>query len=101
MLGVSEERFWDSCPTELQPYVKMDEMRQERLDYQMWTMGIYITNAVSVAVSKALNGSKSKAKYLETPLSQMPDAHDPKSDFAKFSAWAEVYNVKLEQSGQV
>lgn len=96
MLGVSEERFWDSAPVDLDPYRKMDEFNQERLDYNMWMMGMYITNAVGVAVSNALNGKKSRAKYLERPLlqeaKQNETPEDPKADFHRFEAWATVFN---------
>ena len=96
MLGVSEEHFWDSCPTDMQPYVKMDEMQQKRLDYQMWQMGIYINNAVYVAVAKALAGRKAHVDYLQQPLSEVvkETESDPKKDFVKFQAWAVVYNEK-------
>lgn len=99
MLGVSEEKFWDSIPIELDPYRKMDEMQQKRIDHQMWRMGAYVTNAVGVAVSNALNGRKSKAKYLEQPFSMMEteeQQHDPASDFLKFTAWATVYNENFK-----
>lgn len=102
MLGVSEEKFWDSIPVELDPYRKMDELQEKRLDYHMWLMGAYVTNAVSVAVSRSLS-KKSSAKYLETPFSQMEQAqeHDPKQDFNRFAAWAVVYNENFKgKSGQ-
>ena len=34
----------------------------------MWRMGMYEMSAVMVAVSRALNGKKSHAKYLEEPM---------------------------------
>lgn len=73
----------------------MDEMQQRRLDYNMWLMGAYVTNAVGVAVSNALNGKKSKARYMEQPFLVKQDEeenHNPASDFEKFTAWAIVYN---------
>lgn len=94
MIGVQEEHFWDSTPSELYPYRKAHELREEQLDIQMWQMGMYVNRAVAVAVSGALMGSKSKAKYFELPFSQMDT--DPvktkQDDFLKFSAWAAMYN---------
>lgn len=95
MLGVSEEHFWNSCPTDLQPYVRMDEMTQERLDAQMWQMGIYVNNAVYVAVAKALAGKKAHVSYMNEPLMQTfneEERNNAADDFQKFSAWATVYN---------
>ena len=77
------------------PYRRMEEMRQERVDYEMWMMGMYITNAVGVAVSNAMNGKKSKAKYLKEPIlktEKREQKRTPEDDFLRFSAWVAVYN---------
>ena len=103
MLGVSEEKFWESIPVELEPYRDMDEMQQKRLDYQMWQMGAYITKAVSVAVDNVLNGRKSRSKYFDKPFSaeEVDDKPDPKREFNRFCAWAAVYNENFKrQNGQ-
>lgn len=100
MLGVPEEKFWDSTPVELKPYRIMDEMMQKRRDYEMWQMGAYVTNAVGVAVSNALNGKKSHAKYLDRPFSlalEEQERRTPADDFTKFSAWAVVYNENFKR----
>lgn len=81
----------------------MDEMKQERLDSNMWLMGLYVTNAVSVAVSNALNGKKSKAKYLKEPILQTEKRQQestPKDDFNKFCAWAVVYNENFKSKNR-
>lgn len=82
----------------------MEEMRQERLDYEMWLMGMYVTNAVGVAVSNALNGRKSKAKYLKEPILRIDKRQresTPEDDFQRFSAWAAVYNENfIRKNGQ-
>lgn len=99
MLGVSEEKFWESIPIELEPYRKMDEMQQERLDSNMWLMGLYVTNAVGVAVSNALNGKKSKAKYLSEPILRTEKRESERTamdDFNRFAAWAVVYNENFK-----
>ena len=103
MLGVSEEKFWDSIPVELEPYRDMDEMQQKRLDYQMWQMGAYITKAVSVAVDNVLNGRKSRSKYFDKPFSaeEVDDKPNPEREFNRFCAWAAVYNENFKrQNGQ-
>lgn len=43
-------------------------MRRKRMDEDMWRNGIYTMSAVSTAVSRALNGRKSRAKYVEEPM---------------------------------
>lgn len=82
----------------------MDELQQKRLDYNMWLMGAYVTNAVGVAVSNALGGKKSHAKYLSEPFSasaQREVKRTPQDDFNRFAAWAVVYNENFKaKNGQ-
>lgn len=95
MLGVSESHFWDSTPIELDPYRRMDEMQEQRLDYHMWMMGQYVLSAVQTAVSGVLAGRKSKAKYIAEPISaslRKEERENPDADFNKFCAWAVVFN---------
>lgn len=104
MLGVSESRFWDSTPVDLEPYRRMDEMREERNDYHNWMLGQYIMSAVQTAVSGVLAGRKSKAKYIEQPLSALVKAkkeeHNPQADFNRFAAWAVVYNEQFDKKNK-
>lgn len=67
---MSKEEFFDSTPKELNCYVLAEEMRQKRTDADNWQMGMYNLSAFSVALSKAVSGKKSKAKYMESPLSE-------------------------------
>lgn len=87
---------------ELEPYRDMDKMMQDRLDYQMWMMGAYVTKAVSVAVDNVLNGKKSRSKYLERPFSAEEEVEqDPMTEFNRFTAWVAVYNDNFKkQNGQ-
>lgn len=78
----------------------MGKMQEEQLDYNMWLMGMYVVNAVGVAVSNALNGKKSKAKYLSEPISRTEKRkqdNTPEQDFNKFCAWAVVYNENFRR----
>ena len=67
-IGVSKEEFDDSTPNELQCYVDAYDLQRKRKDAEMWQMGIYNLNAFSVALSKALSGRKSHAKYMDEPM---------------------------------
>ena len=69
VMGVSEEKFWDSTPEELKPYIKAHEIKQKAKDSDMWQMGIYVLSAVQTAVQNSLFGRKSKAEYIKEPLS--------------------------------
>lgn len=69
-IGVSKEEFFDSTPKELNCYIEAENMAAKRRDEEYWHLGMYNMSAFSVALSKALSGKKSKAKYMEEPLYQ-------------------------------
>lgn len=65
--GVSEERFWDSCPSELKPYKISYEMKMKQKDEEAWAQGMYFYSAVSAALAK-FAGNK-RAEYIKSPVS--------------------------------
>lgn len=70
-IGVSWERFMDSCPNELKPFEKAQKLKREEKDYMVhaW-FGNYGISAISVAVANVLLGKKSNAKYIKEPILQ-------------------------------
>lgn len=69
-LGVSKKEFFESTPKELEVYIDAEKMAQRRRDSENWQMGMYNMSAFSVALGRALSGRKSKAKYMDKPLSE-------------------------------
>ena len=67
-LDMSEDLFWTLNPKRLRPYIEADKMKQENRDAEMWRMGMYVQNAVAVAVDKVLNGRKSVLEYMDKPI---------------------------------
>lgn len=67
-IGVSKEEFLDSCPVDIECYHEAEIIREKRADRERWHMGMYNLNAFSTALSMALAGKKSKAKYMDKPL---------------------------------
>lgn len=67
-MGVSEERFWDGTPNDLECYAKADILRRKRADEDAYRNGLYTLSAVGVVVDRALSGRKSKAKYFDEPI---------------------------------
>ena len=65
---MSKQEFDDSTPVDLQCYVDADDLVRKRKDADMWQQGIYNMSAFSTALSRALSGRKSKAKYIEEPV---------------------------------
>ena len=101
--GVSKEEFMDSTPNELKPYLEAHNILQRRTDAQMWQMGIYTLNAVSVAVSRALSGRKSHAEYMSKPMYMLTEEQQQEAqmtDVEKFQTWAVAFNTKNFEQGQ-
>lgn len=69
-IGVSEEKFWDSTPYDLEPYLDAYKLKQRQWDAQAWQYNMYTMCAVQTAVATVLVGKKTKAKYLDKPFLQ-------------------------------
>lgn len=63
-MGVTWERFMDSCPRELKAYENAYKLEANRKDAINWQLGQYILSAIGAAFSK-------KAKYPEKPVFQI------------------------------
>lgn len=73
-IGVKFDEFWHLNPHKFNIIVSGHMRKQKMLDEQMWAMGMYIQNAVSVSIDHALNGRKAQSKYIDKPmLSEMED----------------------------
>lgn len=74
MIGVSEEKFYDSDPKELEPYQIAYKWKQEENDAESWNLGAYVVESVIVALDHVLNGKKAKAEYPKKPFLQTEEA---------------------------
>lgn len=83
----------DSSPVELKPYIKAYEIKQERQDQQMWAMGVYVQNAVAVAIDRCLRGRKSKAEYLKKPI--LEEAIEKKRQEERMKNLTEEEKIKM------
>lgn len=67
-IGISEELFWTLNPHKLKPYIKANELREERKREEMnvmaYVQGIYVRDALLCTVG---NMFKSKGKPYEYP----------------------------------
>lgn len=93
-IGVSYERFMDSCPKELEPFVEAEKLRLKRQDEDMWVMGIYVQSAVRVAVEHCLAGRKACSKYIDKPLKEQVFEEQKLSE-EKLQKQRELFVTKL------
>lgn len=64
-IGVSYEKFMDSCPTELEPFLKAYKMQRNKEDVLQWQLGQYMAAAVSCIFPKG--------KYPKKPMFQIDE----------------------------
>lgn len=70
----------DSTPVELECYIEAERLAEKRRDTANWQMGMYNLSAFSVALSKALSGKKSHAKYIDKTFTQQMEEVENKGD---------------------
>ena len=66
--GLTIKDIENSCPREMQPYEDAFVQSQKLLDRTSWQMGLYVNNAVTVAIDHVLNGEKAKSEYMNKPI---------------------------------
>ena len=66
MCGMSYEEFWYGAPFLASMYRVAHRLRMEQTNQQLWLQGLYIQNAVSVAINNAFN--KKKLNYIKEPV---------------------------------
>lgn len=63
-IGLEKDFIDDSCPADLEPYVKAHKIRMHEIDSQNWQLGLYFMRAMQVH----FNFSKEKVEYFEKPI---------------------------------
>lgn len=79
-IGVSEDKFWESTPYDLEPYMKAYKITRKSNDAEAWQHNLYTMCAVHTAVANVLFGKKSKAEYVKEPFLQKAGAENPESE---------------------
>ena len=72
-MGMSYAEFWDGDPRLAVAYRKAFKLKRELQNEQAWLQGIYVYDALAVALSNAFakSGAK-KQNYLERPVDIFP-----------------------------
>lgn len=103
-IGVSEEKFWDSCPVELKPYEDAWNLRRKQENQMMYLQGLYFADALNCTICNAYRGKgKKQAEYPSEPYQIMPlteREREQKEDdelqklIARFNGLESDYKVK-------
>lgn len=82
-MGVSYERFMDSCPIELRPFELAHTNRTKMLDTEMFMMGRYVYEAAFCAVDNALRGAESQARYRTKSIMEEAEEEKKRADIER------------------
>lgn len=67
--GLTEDRFWQSYPREIEPYFEALKIRRKMEDEAQYMQYIYYSNAVEVALGNAFRKKGSKPyEHIQEPL---------------------------------
>lgn len=76
-IGVPYNTVMHLSPKKLKVFDKSYDLQRDIEDEKMWYLGMYIENAVFVAVEHCLAGKKASSEYLKQPLIKEAKANNP------------------------
>lgn len=94
-IGVSEEKFMDSTPNELEPYVEAFKLEEERKDYSQWQNGFYTTIAIASVLDKILNKNPT-VDYPDKPLTELIEEKNEKELLTEEQKQKEINNFLMQ-----
>lgn len=59
-----------SCPADIEPYIKLYELSERKVDEHAWLQGQYIYEGVLTALDQGFSGKKAKMEYPNKPYSE-------------------------------
>ena len=105
-IGVPYDDFWNGDYTRLKFELEAHKIRLEEKNQELWLQGLYVYDAVSVAVNNALSGKgHQKQKYIEKPIriTEMTEAEkeeEQKKTLESFKASLMSLTGRLERREQ-
>lgn len=78
-IGVSEEKFWDSCPVDLKPYDMAFNLKRKQENQMLYLQGMYFADALNCTICNAYRGKgKKRAEYPTEPYQIVPLTEEEK-----------------------
>jgi hypothetical protein len=92
-IGLDREFIDDSCPADLEPYVKAHKIKMHEIDSQNWQLGLYFMRAMAVC----FNFSKEKIEYFERPILEQIE-YEQSAEYKKAMQEKLFASLKLMQA---
>lgn len=92
-MGIQPKDFWQMNPRMLKPYYEAKKIQTDELDTEMWLMGRYVYDAVSLAIGNAFRGKNKRAlPYIEAPFHKQNAEREEMSEDEKMRAVKAIFN---------
>lgn len=107
-MGMTYEQYWDGHPFIAVHYRKAHKLKRKLVNEEAWLQGLYVFDAVSVAIGNAFGKKGStKKQYIEKPIDIFPLTEREKKqreqeEYAKMQKAMEamIQKQRMEKSKQ-
>lgn len=98
-IGMSAKEYWEDDPNYLLNFVKAEEIRQRKINSQLWLQGLYIYQAVGSLIHLANSFSKEhRAKpYLKQPIA-LTEAEREEQEREKYQRFVDYMMSKVKNT---
>lgn len=98
-MGMTSDEFWYDAPRLAEAFRDAQKIKMELMNQEAWLNGLYVYDAVAVAVANVLGGKGTKKqKYLEQPIELNPKEQNPEEAkqkvISQLDAWKEAWDIK-------
>lgn len=97
-IGMSYDLYWYGDPYELNRFVKAEEIRQKKMNFQVWLQGYYVYQAIGSLVP-LLNpfSNEHKAKpYLKEPI-PLTEKEAEERRLRRLEKWTQMMMSKVKK----
>lgn len=97
-IGMSYDLYWYGEPDALNRYIKAEEIRQKKANYQAWLQGLYVYEAIGSLVPILNSFSKEhKARpYIKEPF-PTSEAEVEERRLRRIEAWTKMMMSKVKK----
>lgn len=92
-MGLEKDFVDESCPADLEPYIKAHKIRMHEIDSQNWQLGLYFMRAISVC----FNFSKEKIEYFDKPILEQIE-YEQTAEYKKLAQEKLFASLKIMQA---